>query len=362
MKQNRTNRLWIIAEGALCLLPLGLLLAAPTLDLGHKEVIWVLASCVFGCLISGLALWLSRKQLEKAGTGIFLQMLWLVPAMQYAFLFILLIAMRRPEVIPGSLMNIMLGLLFIVMGNILPKSEPNPVFGVRTTWTLSNRENWVVTARLTGRTWVIGGLLCWLLVLFPMNFTLDIVLILVIALCPFVISWMVYRRQVRDGSWKVDMDLKETAALSRPVKILLWVIGILAIVFCTLLLVFGGQYSITTEQDHLQLHSSLVSDEDIPLKETQSLILKEDRDPGRRNFGYAAFDTRLGRYENSEYGQYIRFTSGSGPVIELKEDGKTYVFNYSEPEKTTALFEQLKQILSELGSDAQIRQETGSSS
>lgn len=351
MKQNKIRKLWIIAESSLCLLPLGLLIVAPALDLDYQEKIWIMASCTISCFISALCLWLNKKQLEKINPNIFRQILWIIPTMQYAFL---LIVLFKSEVVTSSLINIILGLLFIIMGNILPKSEPNPIFGVRTPWTLSNRENWIITARLTGYTWVIGGLLFWGLVLFQIDFPLNILLMASIALCPFLISWIVYRRQIKNSSWKIDLDIKDSSHLSLPVKTFLW---ILSIGFCIFLVVFGGRYSISIDKNNLSLNASLVSSTSFPLEKTESLILKDSDKPGKRNFGYSGFGINLGRYETNEYGQYTRFTSGNGPVIELKGDGKTVVFNYSEPDKTMELFEMIKQVLIELDTHVQVHQE-----
>jgi uncharacterized membrane protein len=48
---------------------------------------------------------------------------------------------------------VLLGLLFIVMGFVLPRLEPNWFMGIRTPWTLSSRRSWVASQRV-GR-WVM---------------------------------------------------------------------------------------------------------------------------------------------------------------------------------------------------------------
>jgi uncharacterized membrane protein len=51
-----------------------------------------------------------------------------------------------------------LGLMFIVMGNYLPKVRRNPFIGIRTRWTLGNEEVWYRTHRVSGRLMVACGL------------------------------------------------------------------------------------------------------------------------------------------------------------------------------------------------------------
>ncbi len=49
--------------------------------------------------------------------------------------------------------------MFVVIGNVLPKTKPNWVAGIRLPWTLRDAENWRVTHRWTGRTMVVSGLI-----------------------------------------------------------------------------------------------------------------------------------------------------------------------------------------------------------
>jgi uncharacterized membrane protein len=51
------------------------------------------------------------------------------------------------------------GLLFIVIGNYLPKVRSNFMMGVRTPWTLTSDRAWVRTHRLGGRLFVIEGVI-----------------------------------------------------------------------------------------------------------------------------------------------------------------------------------------------------------
>lgn len=54
----------------------------------------------------------------------------------------------------GLLVLLMMGSLFIVLGAVMRKIEPNWFVGVRTPWTLSSRASWTKTHRLAG--WLFG--------------------------------------------------------------------------------------------------------------------------------------------------------------------------------------------------------------
>jgi len=49
------------------------------------------------------------------------------------------------------------GALFIVLGNVMPKTQPNWIAGIRLPWTLSDPVNWQATHRVGGLLMMAGG-------------------------------------------------------------------------------------------------------------------------------------------------------------------------------------------------------------
>lgn len=58
-----------------------------------------------------------------------------------------------------------LGLLSIAVGNVLPKSQPNGLAGIRLPWTLADSANWRATHRLAGLLMISAGITLALLAL-----------------------------------------------------------------------------------------------------------------------------------------------------------------------------------------------------
>ena len=84
--------------------------------------------------------------------------------------------------------ELLLGLLFIVVGNYLPKARQNYTIGIRIPWTLANEENWNRTHRLAGYLWMICGVLMILLCLtrlLPAPWTVGLLLIMVLVPCGY---------------------------------------------------------------------------------------------------------------------------------------------------------------------------------
>ena len=55
------------------------------------------------------------------------------------------------------IMPLSMGLMFMVIGNLLPKCKRNRNIGIKLPWTLADDENWNKTHRLAGKLWVLGG-------------------------------------------------------------------------------------------------------------------------------------------------------------------------------------------------------------
>ncbi|MBU1915504.1 SdpI family protein [Patescibacteria group bacterium] len=81
------------------------------------------------------------------------------------------------------------GLLFIVLGNFLPKFKKNWFVGIRTPWTLSDERVWTKTHRLAGKLFILGGLLMLISGFTPPGWNVALLLITV---CLIVIGTIGY--------------------------------------------------------------------------------------------------------------------------------------------------------------------------
>ena len=89
------------------------------------------------------------------------------------------------------------GILFIVIGNLLPRARPNWVVGIRTPWTLSSDRVWEKTHRVGGRLFVLGGILIALSTFLGASWSTG-VLIAVVVVCSLgavIYSYMEWRRE-----------------------------------------------------------------------------------------------------------------------------------------------------------------------
>ena len=93
-----------------------------------------------------------------------------------------------------SIMPVFMGILFFVLGFILPKCKQNYTIGIKLPWTLHDEENWNKTHKLAGKLWICGGIIMIVSGLFNLTF-IFMTIIFALVIIPTVYSYLLYRKQ-----------------------------------------------------------------------------------------------------------------------------------------------------------------------
>lgn len=96
---------------------------------------------------------------------------------------------------------LLVGVVFIVVGNYLPKCRQNYTIGIKLPWTLADEDNWDRTHRLAGVLWVVSGIaiiLCAFVA--PKAFLPWVFLAVILAevVIPTVYSFLLYRKKQQE--------------------------------------------------------------------------------------------------------------------------------------------------------------------
>ena len=94
--------------------------------------------------------------------------------------------------------NLICGVTFIIAGNYLPKCKQNYTIGIKLPWTLNDEENWNYTHRISGKIWVAGGLIV-LLTAILKQMWITVVVLSVIAIVPFILSYLFYKKKNKNS-------------------------------------------------------------------------------------------------------------------------------------------------------------------
>lgn len=128
--------------------------------------------------------------------------LWICPAIG-----LVLCCMVYPQALGHSvpvetIMPLLVGALFIVVGNWLPKCQQTYTMGIKLPWTFASEENWNATHRFGGKVWVIGGIVTMLTAFFG-NFWILMIILAAMVILPTVYSYLYYRnhkKEDKDGN------------------------------------------------------------------------------------------------------------------------------------------------------------------
>ena len=128
---------------------------------------------------------------EKMGKVIY----WLTPIVSLSLSYLIYSKALGSTTNPSIFVSALLGLIFVMMGNYMPKLKVNHTVGIRLPWTLQSEDNWHKTHRLAGKLWVLGGLI--LLIEAGIQFAVPYVMgivILTIVLIPILYSYQLSRK------------------------------------------------------------------------------------------------------------------------------------------------------------------------
>ena len=248
----------------------------------------------------------------------------------------------------SSLLFPLLGLLFILIGNWLPKIKQNPTLGIKIRWTLYNEENWNKTHRFAGFVWVIAGVVFCLMGFVPENTLVFLLPLQVILLCglPVAYSWNLARKQKREGTYtesQVNRNLKKHPVILAVTTVLVTVI-LVGVAF----IMFTGDIAYTVTDTTLSIDVDFHSDLTISLETIDSIELRQGNPGGIRTWGFASARLMLGWFESDELGDYTRYTyNGCDSYILLTSGDDTLILNAKTEADTQALYESLTEKIQE---------------
>lgn len=136
-----------------------------------------------------------KKRIELMGGKYYQIKFVLVAFMSVLSLFIIHLSKSQTLSSP-SMVFVLIGLLFMVLGNYFKVIKQNYFLGIKTPWTLESEEVWKLTHILAGKLWIVGGLL---MIIFSLvipeniNFYFFISIIAIISIVPIVYSYIKFK-------------------------------------------------------------------------------------------------------------------------------------------------------------------------
>ena len=242
-----------------------------------------------------------------------------------------------------KMVNVLMGVVFLIIGIYLPKCKRNYTFGIRVRWTLENEDNWNATHRFGGKVWVIGSILLLASVLLPESAAPVAMTgaILVLSVLPVGYSWLYHRKQVQEGTAFVNPP-EVSKNDQRNFKVM-GILGVILILFVGALM-FTGDITVQYQEETFTVEADFSKDLTMAYEEITSLEYRDTDHRGSRVAGVASSRLLTGTFRNEEFGSYTRcsYTQCDACVV-VKTEKKVYVINGPDAEQTKMIYEKLRE-------------------
>lgn len=291
------------------------------------------------CLVLSDKIGNSKEQNQKVVKLIF----WIIPIMTIYIAGLLLAISLGMDFEIQVVIAPLIGVMFIVMGNYMPKAVQNRTFGIKISWTLSSEENWNATHRFAGKVWVIVGAIILLTAFLPEKvFMIAFVVLLLVAIVScLVFSYLYYKKMLEDG--RIDKATVASSFTKSDKKIGKYsIVSIAVILVFVSIISFAGKVNFTFDDDSLCVEASFGGKMDIEYSTIESIEYREGRVDGTRVAGFGSAQLLYGVFRNNEFGTYTRYTYTAGESsIVLIVDGKVVVLADSTAQATRAIYDRL---------------------
>lgn len=267
--------------------------------------------------------------------------LWIIPLMSNLVSGIMYALVLGQDFSPFSWMAAAFGLLFVVIGNYMPKTKMNGTLGIKISWTYSSEENWTATHRFAGKVWVVGGLLMLPCVVLPEAVAIVLMTAELVVLCalPMWYSWRFYKRERAEGKAQKAGYPAANRKITKGSMVFLAVL----LVFIAVLLVTGDlEYEFG--QDALSVKADWYSDMTLTYDKIDSIEYWEGNVSGTRVGGFSSFRLLMGFFRNEEFGTYTRYTYHRPEAcVVLTAGDRTIVLSGVDAAETGYLYQQLQE-------------------
>ena len=265
-------------------------------------------------------------------------MLWFCPVLSLAVNGIIYSVSLGNELRPFTVIPLVLGAVFVAVGNYLPKCKQNRTVGIKLKWTLENEENWNMTHRFSGKVWVAAGVASACCVFLPevIAMWVSAAALLMAGVLPVAYSFSYHQKQVKDGT-AVFSPVPRTKASALGA-----VIGVTILVACVGLM-FIGDVEVRYQETNFTVGATFWQDLTVDYNAITAIEYRELDNVGTRTTGFASAKLLMGVFHNAEFGNYTRYSyTNNDACVVITGGQKVLVIADRDAESTRAIYDTIK--------------------
>ncbi len=240
----------------------------------------------------------------------------------------------------SSIIFILLGIMFIVIGKYLPDIKQNKTIGIRVYWTLNNEENWEKTHKFSGKVWVFGGSVILFSAFMPFKIMtiVSVVTIFLLVFIPIIYSYYIYRGHKKAG---VTYFKENKSRREKIISKISTTIAIIILIIATILM-FSGEIKIDCGDEFINIEASYWEDLKVEYSKIEKVEYRKDLDLGVRTSGFGSAKLLMGSFQNEEFGRYTLYAYGRAKeFIVLEIGGEKLVIGGKSTEDTQKIYEKI---------------------
>jgi len=302
----------------------------------------ILLAIHWACVLLTAALDKNAEQNQKMMRIV----LWILPAISLSSTGMIVSAALGSVTNAFALVYLLLGVMFIVIGNYMPKTTRSLTTGIKIKWTYASDENWNATHRFAGKVYVAVGFVSLLCIPLPAKALpfVMIGIILIAVLLPVIYSYRFYKKQLADGSLtreQIEQNYREIVKNPKSVRVVsIVILAVVATVFP--ILMFTGKIEAVCGEDALLVEASFAKSMTLSYDEIDSVEYREGRVDGVRVYGFASGRLLLGTFQNEELGTYTRYTyTGDKPCVVIKAGERYVVVGTNDAASTKEIYDRI---------------------
>ena len=145
---------------------------------------------------------------------------FIIPSMSLIFIITSILISLGFKINIEIIFSLFISILFILVGNYIPKCRQNYTIGIKLPWTLNDENNWIKTHRLAGFLWVINGIIILITTFINKNllFLISINLIALTFIIPCIYSFILYTKNLKEPRKIFLGSLKSAETLTYKLK------------------------------------------------------------------------------------------------------------------------------------------------
>lgn len=138
---------------------------------------------------------LNDPKKKNIGSKMLSLIFWIVPVISCIICLVTYSYSLEIKINIGLIVNLCVGVTFVLLGNYMSKNRQNYTVGIRLPWTLNSQENWNRTHRLASVLWVIAGII-FIINSFLENSIVMIAVLIIITVIPAVYSFVLHQKGI----------------------------------------------------------------------------------------------------------------------------------------------------------------------